>query len=325
MRTLKLLAASATLASAGALANGLPAVDTVALPGDRIVLASVIQAPELEALLGSVQIVDIRGDKDAFEAGHIPGAVQIGYGAFRGPKTNPGALPELNALTQALSAAGLRADAPLVVAHFGENSTDFGAAARVYWTFKSLGFENLSILNGGTKGYLAAGFEAAKGAVSPVASNLELTFNDQWYASTETVKARIDSGQGRLLDSRTPAFYAGEAWHGAAKKPGILPGADNFAFTAFFDEASLKSQAEVNKIVAANGLDQAQTVSYCNTGHWAATNWFVLSEVAQIPEVTLYAESMVEWSNAELPMDNVPGAAKFALLKVKKWADGLIN
>ena len=325
MRTLKLLAGAATLVSASAMATGLPAVDAVALPADQIVLASVIDAKALNAVADAVQIIDIRGDKEAFEAGHIPGAVQIGYGAFRGPKTNPGALPKLNELTQALAAAGLRADAPVVVAHFGEDATDFGAAARVYWTLKSTGFTNLSILNGGTKGYLAAGYPAAKGPVTAEPSTLELSFNDQWYASTDTVKARVESGEGRLLDSRTPAFFAGEAWHGAAKKPGVLPGADNFAFTAFFNEATLKSQAEVNQIVSDNGLAQGQTVSYCNTGHWAATNWFVLSEVAQVPDVTLYAESMVEWSNADLPMDNVPGAVKFAWLKAKKWADGLVN
>jgi thiosulfate/3-mercaptopyruvate sulfurtransferase len=39
-------------------------------------------------------------------------------------------------------------------------------------------------------------------------------------------------------------------------------------------------------------------VSFCNTGHWAATNWFVLSEVAGIEGVKLYPESMVGWTQA---------------------------
>jgi thiosulfate/3-mercaptopyruvate sulfurtransferase len=37
-------------------------------------------------------------------------------------------------------------------------------------------------------------------------------------------------------------------------------------------------------------------VTYCNTGHWAATDWFVLSAVLGRPDVRLYAGSMVEWS-----------------------------
>ena len=42
--------------------------------------------------------------------------------------------------------------------------------------------------------------------------------------------------------------------------------------------------------------------SFCNTGHWAATNWFALSEVAGIPNVKLYPESMVGWTNADQPV-----------------------
>jgi thiosulfate/3-mercaptopyruvate sulfurtransferase len=51
-------------------------------------------------------------------------------------------------------------------------------------------------------------------------------------------------------------------------------------------------------------------VSFCNTGHWAAINWFVLSEVLGQSGVQLYPGSMVEWSRAGLPMDHVPGRAE---------------
>ena len=39
-------------------------------------------------------------------------------------------------------------------------------------------------------------------------------------------------------------------------------------------------------------------VSFCNPGHWAATNWFALSEIAGIENVKLYPESMVGWTRA---------------------------
>ena len=45
------------------------------------------------------------------------------------------------------------------------------------------------------------------------------------------------------------------------------------------------------------GFDEADDVySYCNTGHWAAVNWFVLSEVAGKDNVKLYDGSMVAWT-----------------------------
>ena len=51
----------------------------------------------------------------------------------------------------------------------------------------------------------------------------------------------------------------------------------------------------------------AGLVSFCNTGHWAATNWFALSELAEIENVKLYPDSMVGWSQTGNAMDNVPG------------------
>ena len=44
------------------------------------------------------------------------------------------------------------------------------------------------------------------------------------------------------------------------------------------------------------GPADAPVVSYCNTGHLAAANWFVLSEVLGRRDVTLYDGSMSEWT-----------------------------
>ena len=46
------------------------------------------------------------------------------------------------------------------------------------------------------------------------------------------------------------------------------------------------------------------TIAYCNTGHWAATDWFVLHELLGRKQARLYAGSMVEWtSNASRPLE----------------------
>ena len=51
----------------------------------------------------------------------------------------------------------------------------------------------------------------------------------------------------------------------------------------------------------------------------------MLSEVAGIQDVKLYAESMVEWSALNKPMENVPTSVQFAILKTKKWFNNLVN
>ena len=276
----------------------------------------------------SVKVLEIRSDENAFLKQHIPGSVHLSYGEFRGPETNPGQLPDLKKLAKALGSRGIQVEDAVVIVHDGVTTTDFGAAARVYWTLKSVGFESLAILNGGFRAYQKDGFELASGEteVSPV--NTTLVLNPAWYADTaEVAKQVAGDGNARLLDARLDDFYAGTAWHDAAARPGILPGADQFAFEAFFDKNTplLKHTDEIDAIVSANGLNQPGTISYCNTGHWAATNWFVLSEVARIDGVKLFAESMVEWSALKQPMENVPTSIQFAILKTKKWFNSLVN
>ena len=79
------------------------------------------------------------------------------------------------------------------------------------------------------------------------------------------------------------------------------------------------------KCISAHQLTEPEQYHISNTGHWAATNWFVLSEVAEIQDVKLYAESLVEWSALNKPMENVPTSAQFAILKTKKWFNDLVN
>ena len=59
------------------------------------------------------------------------------------------------------------------------------------------------------------------------------------------------------------------------------------------------------------------TISFCNTGHWAATNWFVLSELLGHKSIKLYPESVVDWSNAGLAMQNVPTRLQQFWLQLK--------
>ena len=113
---------------------------------------------ELHGLLGdtNVRVIDIR-DNDAYAAQHIPGALSAPYGSWRGPASNPGELPALPALTKRVQSLGLAPDIHAVVVSTGKDVTDFGAAARVYWTLKVLGLKELSILNGGVAAWTAAG------------------------------------------------------------------------------------------------------------------------------------------------------------------------
>lgn len=313
MRFLRLLTAvMVSLSSAGSFALA-PVIDAFDLV-DRIEAQDVV-------------VLDIRDQSSAFEAGHIPTARHIPYAAFRGPDNNPGEVLPIEQIAALLGAVGLRTTDAVVIVSDGIATTDFGAAARVYWTLKSVGFDTLSILNGGFRGYQKDGFEVTSGPHQVSKTELSLTFNPQWYANTAAVRAALDADAARIIDARPAAFYDGASWHEAAGRPGAITTAELISFERFFDPGTplLKDLADIQGIVTDFAFDGTEVITYCNTGHLAATNWFVLSELAQLSDVKLYPESIVEWSNASAPMMNVPSPFQVAMLKTKGWLDRLMQ
>ena len=291
----------------------------------RTVAASVsplLKPADLSALLSAsnVRVLDIRSDKD-YASGHIPGAINTPYGKYRGPRDNPGQLVPEAALTELLRSAGIDQDTHVVVVHAGTDSTDFGAAARVYWALKVGGLKHLSILDGGTKGWKAAGgaLDTALPQITP--SRFTYHYDQDQIVTREELADVIGSSSAPLLvDARPARFYSGETRVDAAARYGTLPGAQVLDNTQFFvkDGATLKPAAELKALVAQSGAANAPAVSFCNTGHWAATNWFVMSEIAGNHAVKLYPASIVDWSKADLPMQNQPSRITALVQDVKR-------
>ena len=311
---------TASLILASALGLGLPAAYA----------APLLTPAELAERAGNpaVRIIDIRDGKDAagktpYEAGHIPGAVHAPYSQWRGPADNPGKLPELARLNALLQKLGLEAGTEVVVVHQGKDATDFGSAARVYWTLKAAGLTKLSILNGGVQAWQAAGKPLSTETPSVKPSGYVAKIDPALVATRDEVRKAVDASGAVLLDARPADFFTGETRHGAAKVPGTIQGASNVSHAVWFgkDGRALLPAEEVRRVAQKNGIeagkDGVTTVSFCNTGHWAATNWFVLSEVLGDRNVKLYPESMVEWSAAGLPMANVPNRLKQLLIDLK--------
>lgn len=285
---------------------------------------------ELQAKLSNPQlrVIDVR-DAKSYAADHIPGAVNAPYGQWRGPAANPGELPPLPKLTQLVQSLGLSPSVHAVVVSSGADATDFGASARVYWTLKVLGLKELSVLNGGVKAWGEAKLPLSKERVTVGASNYQPKLDDSLLATTEEVAQRVKAGDSVLIDARPVKFFNGQTRAPTAKVPGTLPGAVNFQYDKWFAPGSstFVSESQARQIAASSPIDPAkETVSFCNTGHWAAINWFAMSEVLGQKNVKLYPGSMTEWSrDPNLPMAHVPSRIAQLTIDAKIWADRVLN
>ncbi|MFL2551473.1 MAG: sulfurtransferase [Arenicellales bacterium] len=111
----------------------------------------------------NVRVLDIRNKWDGsrkgdYQKGHIPCAIYSDYSSagWRAKVDNtPGQMSPVAKLEELIGGLGISNDNHVVIYSRGTNALDMGSATRVYWTFKALGHDEVSILNGGYFGYTA--------------------------------------------------------------------------------------------------------------------------------------------------------------------------
>ncbi len=294
--------------------------------GSAALAAQPLVAPaELAMKLGDsrLRIIDIREGtvegKSAYEVEHIAGAQHAPYAKWRGPMESQGKLPATETLTALIQQLGIDRTTPVVVVYEGEDSTDFGSAARVYWTLKAAGVSTLSVLNGGMTAWRAARLPVSTETLVRAPSGFQVALDSRLIATRDDVAQAMRNRSARLLDTRPAEYFVGETRHTAAKTPGTIVGAKNMSHEVWFaKDAKLLPVHDIKRVAQQAGVHTDQpTISFCNTGQWAATTWFVLSELLGRDDVKLYPESVVGWSNAGLAMENVPSRLQQFWLQLK--------
>jgi thiosulfate/3-mercaptopyruvate sulfurtransferase len=260
-----------------------------------------------------VVVLDIRsaidgGGAKAYSEAHIPGSVHSDYdkAGWRVTRNNvPFMLPTTAELEKLVGDLGIDEDKHVVVVPAGVNYTDFGSAARTYWTLKVVGLKNVSILDGGVAAWRAAGLPVESGERKPVATIFAANINKNLIAQGGEVEAIESKGGATLIDARPASFFLGKEKAPNAAAYGHIPGSLNVDSATYYDSKTnrLKPKAELAALSA--HVPAGPAVSYCNTGHWAATDWFVLHELLGRADVRLYDGSMVEWTaNANRPVES---------------------
>ncbi|HEY8287963.1 MAG TPA: sulfurtransferase [Acetobacteraceae bacterium] len=242
-----------------------------------------------------VAVLDIRPSAQN-RTGHIPGAIpadyeKIGWRAKQADGAG-GALPPVDQIAALIGSLGVSdADKAVIV------GDDFGAAARVYWTFKVLGHTDVSILDGGAKAWTQSSLptDAAEVTIHPAVFTAH--YDPSLRAELPDVERDLATHDATLVDARPPAQWAGTAKTSAVQGYGHLPGAVwiNQSDALSSDGSALKPKAELATLFAKAGDKPVTT--YCNTGHLAATDWFVLSEVLHHKQAKLYDGSMSQWTH----------------------------
>ncbi len=208
-----------------------------------------VDAAWIKANLGTPGVVflDVRGplggaSKAHYLQAHIPGAIYSDYlkdgWRIKDQNGTVGMLPPAGRLEQLIGGLGIANDSHVVVIANGTSALDMGTATRIYWTFKVLGHDEVSVLDGGMAAYLRARDQDKKpvnplessplesGEVKRPPTTFQATLRADLLASKEQVTQALGAGTV-LVDNRPNNQYLGVNKHGLAKRYGTLPGARN--------------------------------------------------------------------------------------------------
>jgi thiosulfate/3-mercaptopyruvate sulfurtransferase len=248
----------------------------------------------------NVRFVEVDVDTSAYDEGHIPGAVAWSWTSqlSDGLRRDIISRGELETL---LSDSGIGDGTTIVL--YGDNNNWFAAWA--YWQLRLFGVENVKILDGGRKLWLAQGRQTSTDVPSYGPTGIRLSNADFSHrAFRDDVLKHIESG-GALVDVRSPAEYNGELLAPAAlpqegaQRAGHVPGAANIPWaTAVREDGTFKDADELRELYAAKGItEDRDVIAYCRIGERSSHTWFVLHELLGFQRVRNYDGSWTEYGS----------------------------
>ncbi|RDW18882.1 sulfurtransferase [Oceanobacillus chungangensis] len=257
---------------------------------------------------------DVWSGKEAYEKGHIPGAV---YADLLEELSDPDApykftVPPRELFVNKISDLGVGDDTYVVV--YDQGFATVGApiiasdwASRLAWQLNYEGFDNVAVLDGGFPKWQ----EEGRPVTTETGSYPKATFTGkrrpEFLATKEDVKNAINDENVILVNSLTEADFNGET--DTYARSGHIPGSVNVFFGDFsnpetkelYDDEALRESFE--KVGA---LDpNKKVITYCGSGIAATWNALILNKLGQ-HNVAMYDGSMTEWTaDPALPLDKV--------------------
>lgn len=179
------------------------------------------------------------------------------------------------------------------------------SAARVWWTFRAMGHDDVYVLDGGFPAWEAAGLPVEDG---PPRVRTERHFTPRYRADlvrdlSET-RALVEQQSGLILDARPTARFLGGA---AEPRPGLrsghMPGAINVPSSSLTENGFLKSAEELRVIFSAlDGRGPKQITCTCGSGITASLIALALARLGRW-DAAVYDGSWAEWgAQADTPV-----------------------
>lgn len=259
-------------------------------------LAEHLTAPDVKVLDGSWYLPQMGRDAEReFLEAHIPGAVFLDLDEISdSDSTFPHMLPTPEKFSSRLKQLGI-GDRHHVIIYDGAG---LFSAARFWWMFKTMGHDNVSVLDGGLPKWIAAAHRTDAGQSSNSVRHHTARPNNTIRRDIDDMKRNLETGREQVVDARSQGRFAGtEPEPRPELSSGHIPGSVSLPFGALLNEdGTLKVPAELTRIFESEGVDLSQPiVTTCGSGVTAAIPYLALTVLGH-PKIALYDGSWSEWA-----------------------------
>jgi len=248
------------------------------------------------------RLVEVDVDSQAYNAGHLPGAVGFNWQTQLQDQVTRDILSK-EQFEALIGGAGIGRDDTVVL--YGDNHNWFAAYA--FWLFKIYGHERVLLMDGGRNKWLADESKPLTTdvpEVTPVAYTASEPDASLRARVTDVLRV-VDDGTHNLVDVRSPDEFTGKViappgMSETAQRGGHIPGARSIPWAkAVNEDSTFKPREELERIYTAEaGVDQSRdTIAYCRIGERSSHTWFVLKYLLGIENVRNYDGSWTEYGS----------------------------
>ena len=209
-------------------------------------------------------------------------------------------LPSLDILADSFEKLGV--GDPFHIILYSRNGSQW--SARLWWMLRAVGFDKVSILDGGFNEWERLGFITSNINFSFSASNLTFLPRDDIFVNKDMVKDAINDNGTKILNSLTSDIHSGN--NPRYGRRGRIPNSLNIPFHKLLDPETGKflGAEELLDIFEQNKIGyENKIINYCGGGIAASLEAFVLYQLGY-KNLKIYDNSLSEWAIDEsLPME----------------------
>lgn len=175
------------------------------------------------------------------------------------------------------------------------------SAARVWWTFRAMGKDDVVVLDGGLPAWLAAGGPLEDGPpMRPMERHFTARFRQDLVRSLAEMRGLVDGGSALILDARPATRFLGEV---DEPRPGLrrghMPGAVNVPWSSLTEPDGRMRDPAALEAALAPALNAARPiVTTCGSGVSAAVIALALARLGRW-DVSLYDGAWAEWGGRD--------------------------